>query len=193
MVRLSRIPEAGISRNREVFKTFDDGLRQAMFEEPTRLATHLLQKDEPITEMLASDRTFVNKKLADIMDSRRRRGASGTRSMGYINRAVPAVLGMAVFLTKNSQPQRTSPVGGFWVVRQIARRTHSAAPRRAALPAKETDTKGKTIRQLLARRTDDARCTVSHVRFDPVASRWKASIRSAERGRRISRVARSTI
>ena len=39
-------------------------LREAMFEEPTRLITHLLQQNAPIDELLRSDATFVNETLA---------------------------------------------------------------------------------------------------------------------------------
>ena len=47
---------------------------------------------------------------------------------------------MAVFLTKNSQPQRTSPVKrGFWVVHKISGRTHSAAARRRGRAARQGD------------------------------------------------------
>src|SRR5262249_34220107 len=52
------------SVNRQVFPAFDDALKQAMFEEPTRLATWLIQHDRPITDLLDSDSTFVNKRLA---------------------------------------------------------------------------------------------------------------------------------
>src|SRR5262249_28668411 len=46
------------------FPSYDATLREAMFEEPTRLITHLLQKDEPALELLHSDATFVNDTLA---------------------------------------------------------------------------------------------------------------------------------
>ena len=158
------------SVNREVFKSFDDGLRQAMFEEPTRLATHVLQNDEPITELLSSDHTFVNKKLADHYGLQIANKGEWERVSGLHKQGRAGVLGMAVFLTKNSQPQRTSPVKrGFWVVHKLLGEHIPAPPADVAtLPAKETDTQGKTIRQLLALHTDDVRCARCHVRFDPV-------------------------
>ena len=39
---------------------------------------------------------------------------------------------------------------------------------RSVLPAKETDTDGKTIRQLLAMHTEDVKCARCHVRFDSI-------------------------
>jgi hypothetical protein len=158
------------SVNREVFKSFDDGLRQAMFEEPTRLATFLLQENEPITELLCSDRTFVNKKLAEHYSLKAPAGSEWEQVNGLHKQGRAGVLGMAVFLTKNSQPQRTSPVKrGFWVVHKLLGEHIPAPPADVAtLPAKETDTQGKTIRQLLALHTEDAVCARCHVRFDPV-------------------------
>ncbi len=159
------------SVDRVAFKDFDEPLKQAMFEEPTRLAAHLIQNDFPITDLLDTDRTFVDRRLArhyglpfvgkegdwTAVDGLRAQGRGG-------------LLGMAVFLTKNSQPQRTSPVKrGFWVVHKVLGEHIPAPPADVvALPAKETNTNGKTIRQLLALHVDDAKCARCHVRFDSV-------------------------
>ena len=157
--------------NRAVFPAFDDPLKQAMFEEPTRLVTHVLQNDLPITELLRSDTTFVNKRLAQHYGlpfdgpANEWRLATGLHQQGR-----GGLLGMAVFLTKNSQPQRTSPVKrGFWVVHKLlGEHIPPPPPDVAVLPAKETDTDGKTIRQLLAAHTEDMKCARCHVRFDPI-------------------------
>ena len=52
------------SVNRQMFPEFDDALKQAMFEEPTRFATGLIQNDLSVLELLNSDTTYVNKRLA---------------------------------------------------------------------------------------------------------------------------------
>ena len=77
---------------------------------------------------------------------------------------------MAVFLTKNSQPERTSPVKrGFWVFHKLLGQHIPPPPDDVAvLPAKETDTGGKTIRELLKLHTTDEKCARCHVRFDPL-------------------------
>jgi hypothetical protein len=157
--------------NRQVFPVFDDALKQAMFEEPTRLATWLIQEDHPITDMLGSDVTFVNKRLAQHY------GLPFTgekdewqRVSGMHEKGRGGLLGMAVFLTKNSQPQRTSPVKrGFWVVHKVlGEHIPPPPPDVAVLPAKETDTNGKTIRQLMALHVEDTKCAGCHRRFDPI-------------------------
>jgi len=157
--------------SRQVFPTFDDALRQSMFEEPTRLSAYLIQQNKPITALLSSDSTFVNKKLAQHYGipfngkSEEWELIEGLQKLGR-----GGVMGMAVFLTKNSQPQRTSPVKrGFWVVSKMLGEHIPPPPADVAvLPAKETDTQGKTIRQLLVLHTDDNRCARCHVRFDSV-------------------------
>lgn len=157
------------SVDRVTFKDFDDDLRQSMFEEPTRLAAHLIRNDRPITDLLTSDATFVDQRLAKHYGlpfagkADEWREVDGLRTQGR-----GGILGMAVFLTKNSQPQRTSPVKrGFWVVHKVLGEHIPAPPADVvALPAKETDTNGKTIRQLLAMHVDDMKCARCHVRFD---------------------------
>ncbi|MBA4065738.1 MAG: hypothetical protein C0501_18870 [Isosphaera sp.] len=157
--------------NRAVFPAFDDALRSAMFEEPTRLITHLIRTDGPITHLLNGDATFVNKKLAAHYGLPFKGTADEWELVtGLHANGRGGVLGMAVFLTKNSQPQRTSPVKrGFWVVHKLlGEHIPPPPPDVAVLPAKETDTNGKTIRQLLKLHVEDAACARCHQRFDPV-------------------------
>ncbi|MFO0804355.1 MAG: DUF1592 domain-containing protein [Gemmataceae bacterium] len=159
------------SVNRMAFPAFDDALKAAMFEEPTRLIAHLIQNDKPILDLLNGDSTMVNAKLAKHYGLPFTGGSddwqvvNGMRATGR-----GGVLGMAVFLTKNSQPQRTSPVKrGFWVVHKVlGEHIPPPPPDVAVLPAKESDTNGKTIRELLKLHVADEKCARCHVRFDPV-------------------------
>ncbi|WP_161967607.1 DUF1592 domain-containing protein [Fimbriiglobus ruber] len=159
------------SVDRRVFPAFDDALKTAMFEEPTRVIANLIRTDKPITDILNGDVTFVNKSLARHYGLPFRGTAdewepvTGLRVAGR-----GGVLGMAVFLTKNSQPQRTSPVKrGFWVVHKVlGEHIPPPPPDVAVLPSKETDTNGKTIRQLMKLHVADAKCASCHQRFDPI-------------------------
>jgi len=157
--------------NRQVFPEFDDALKQAMFEEPTRFATALIQNDHAVLDLLRSDVTYVNKRLASHYGLPFH-GAGGDweKATGLLQRGRGGFPGMAVFLTKNSQPARTSPVKrGFWVVHKLLGEHIPAPPADVpVLPAKETDAKGKSIRELLALHTENATCARCHQRFDPV-------------------------
>jgi hypothetical protein len=143
-----------------VFRDFDDALKQSMFEEPTRVVTDLIKRDQPVIELLSSDATFVNARLAkhygipfsQPMRQSKRSGETASelwsRVDGMRQKGRGGLLGMAVFLTKFSQPERTSPVKrGFWVFHKVL---------------------GKTIRELLKLHTDDAKCARCHQRFDPI-------------------------
>jgi len=157
--------------NRQAFPAFDDTLKNAMFEEPTRLITYLIQNNKPITGLLDSDVTFVNRKLAAHYGLPFKGGADEWEPVTGLHAAGRGgVLGMGVFLTKNSQPQRTSPVKrGFWVVHKVlGEHIPPPPPDVAVLPAKETDTNGKTIRQLMKMHVEDAKCARCHQRFDPI-------------------------
>jgi hypothetical protein len=157
------------SVNRQVYPEFDDVLKQAMFEEPTRFASALMQNDYSVLELLRSDMTFVNKRLA------RHYGlpfqgtdADWVQVTGLLQQGRGGFPGMAVFLTKNSQPARTSPVKrGFWVVHKVLGEHIPAPPANVAvLPAKETEGGNKSVRDLLALHTENAACARCHQRFD---------------------------
>ncbi len=159
------------SVNRQVFPAFDDALKQAMFEEPTRFATALIQNDLSVLEVLRSDVTYVNKRLASHYGLPfHGAGVDWEKATGLLQQGRGGFPGMAVFLTKNSQPARTSPVKrGFWVVHKLLGEHIPAPPANVpVLPAKETDAKGKSIRELLALHTENATCARCHQRFDPV-------------------------
>ncbi|HEY2911082.1 MAG TPA: DUF1592 domain-containing protein, partial [Gemmataceae bacterium] len=159
------------SVNRQVFPTFDEALKNAMFEEPTRLIAHLIQIDRPITELLSGDATFVNKRLAQHYGLPfNGKADEWVRVEGLQAKGRSGILGMAVILTKNSQPQRTSPVKrGFWVVHKLlGEHIPPPPPDVAVLPAKETETNGKTIRQLMKLHVEDAKCASCHQRFDSI-------------------------
>lgn len=159
------------SVNRTAFPAFDEPLKQAMFEEPTRLIAHLIHEDRPITQLLNGDSTFVNRKLAMHYGLPYTGDADEWRMVGGLReKGRGGILGMSVFLTRHSQPQRTSPVKrGFWVVHKVlGEHIPPPPPDVAVLPAKETDTKGKTIRELLKLHVEDVKCARCHQRFDPV-------------------------
>ncbi|MFM8252059.1 MAG: DUF1592 domain-containing protein [Planctomycetota bacterium] len=180
--------------DRAVFKDFDDSLRDALYEEPTQLAAHLIRTDQSILRLLDSNETFVNRRLAKHYGIAypEQPGAGGGQSikgaataatatataanpaddwrlvLGLNDQGRAGILGMGVFLAKNSQPQRTSPVKrGFWVVHHVLGEHIPAPPADVvALPAKETDTNGKTIRELLKLHVEDEKCARCHQRFD---------------------------
>jgi hypothetical protein len=163
--------------NAAAFPGYDDQLRESMFAEPVRLATHLIQTDQPVTELISSDMTFVNHTLAKHYggaierqyklaakndDSGNWYPVTGLREAGR-----GGLLGMGVILAKNSAGQRTSPVKrGFWSVHHLLGQHFPPPPADVPeLPASEEGAVS-TIRELLSAHVADAQCAMCHSHFD---------------------------
>jgi hypothetical protein len=157
------------------FPGYDDALRQAMFEEPRRLATYLIQQDKPVTDLLNSDQTFVNGVLARhyggaIAEQYLRQSANPAqwrRVSGLRESGRGGLFGMGVILTKTSKGERTSPVKrGFWTVHHLLGQHFPPPPADVPeLPPNEKQA-AKTIRELIVAHTADPNCAMCHVHFD---------------------------
>jgi hypothetical protein len=164
--------------NAEAFAGYDDELRQAMFDEPTRLITDLVRTDQPIDRILDSDTTFVNRRLAahygdDITRRYRQQiGGEGSNSqwakidgLSFAGRG--GILGMAVTLAKNSAGERTSPVKrGFWGVHHLLGQHFPPPPADVPELPKSEQAANQTIRELLAAHVADSQCAMCHKHFD---------------------------
>ena len=163
--------------NAAAFPGYTDELREAIAEEPVRLATWLIQNDRPVTDMLNSDATFVNRSLAKhyggTIEQQYNTAASNNddnswrQVTGLHDAGRGGLFGMAVILTKNSAGERTSPVKrGFWSVHHLLGQHFPPPPANVPeLPASEK-TATKTIRELLAAHVADAQCAMCHSHFD---------------------------
>ena len=145
--------------DRERFKTFDDDLRRAMFEEPIRFFLDVVRNDRPVLDFLDGRHTFVNPDLA------RHYGmpvpTGGPDDWARVDDASKygrgGLLPMAVFLTKNAPGLRTSPVKrGYWVVRRLLGETIPPPPANVPeLPSDEAKLGELTLRETLARHRAD--------------------------------------
>jgi hypothetical protein len=152
--------------DRARFPAFTNQLRAAMYEEPIRFLTDVMQRDLPVQELLYGKHTFVNGVLArhygmpaksedwQRVDNAHEYGRGG-------------LLPMAVFLTQNAPGQRTSPVKrGYWVVRRVlGEMIPPPPPTVAELPADEAKT-SLPLRELLAQHRNNKACAGCHARFD---------------------------
>ena len=159
------------------FPGYTNELREAMAEEPVRLATYLIRTDQSVTDLLSSDMTFVNGALAKhyggTLEQQYRMVVAGNGDQGWhpvtgLHAAGRGGLsGMAVILTKNSAGERTSPVKrGFWAVHHLLGQHFPPPP--ADVPELPTTEEGAmtTIRELLAAHVADAQCAMCHLHFD---------------------------
>ncbi len=156
--------------DRERFPTFNDELRQAMFEEPVRFLVDAFQGNRSVLEMLYGRHTFVNAALARHykMDDVKPAPKEWQRVDDADRYARGGLLPMAVFLTYNSPGLRTSPVKrGYWMVRRVLGE-HIPAPPPVVpeLPRDEGKLGDRTLRQVLEQHRQHPACAGCHARFD---------------------------
>jgi mono/diheme cytochrome c family protein len=156
------------SVDRQRFPTFDNDLRQAMFEEPVRFFVDVIQQDRSVLDFLYADHTFVNAPLARHYGMPAPATGDWVRFDGAGRYHRGGILPMAVFLTKNAPGLRTSPVKrGYWVVRRaLGERIPPPPAQVPELPADERNLGALTLREVLARHRQNPACASCHARFD---------------------------
>ncbi|MCB1228200.1 MAG: DUF1592 domain-containing protein, partial [Verrucomicrobiales bacterium] len=151
---------------------YAEDLPASMKEEPRRFFTHLLETDGPITDLIDSDYTYVDKKLAklyDLPEKNTLRLADGFQQVSLKNNPRRGgVLGMAGVLTVSANGVETSPVTrGVWVTENLLGSPPPPPPE--VVPAIETDVRGATtIRQRLEKHRDSKTCAECHRKIDPL-------------------------
>ncbi|HEX3744075.1 MAG TPA: DUF1592 domain-containing protein [Bryobacteraceae bacterium] len=158
---------ASVDRGR--FPSFDNNLREAMFQEPIHLLADAIRNNRPALDLIYGDYTFVNASLA------KHYGMPGLSSgeddwvrvdhAGAYGRG--GLLPMAVFLTENSPGLRTSPVKrGNWVVKKILGEVIPPPPPVVPeLPADEAKS-DLPIREKLLQHRANPMCAACHAKFD---------------------------
>lgn len=156
--------------DRERFPSFDDGLREAMFQEPVRFLLDTFQQDRPVLDLLYGKHTFVNAALAKHYGMADVKVAANewVRVENADRYGRGGLLPMAAFLTRNSPGLRTSPVKrGYWVVRRVlGEHIPPPPPTVPELPADEGKLGELTLRQALEKHREHPACAPCHARFD---------------------------
>jgi mono/diheme cytochrome c family protein len=158
------------------FPSFDDTLRQSMFEEPLHFMLDTFQNNGSILDWLFGKHTFVNGPLAKHYGMDNLTLPPGMRLDASDWVRVPdadkygrgGLLPMALFLTQNASGLRTSPVKrGYWVVRRVLGEQIPPPPAKVPeLPKDESELGEKTLRQALEIHRKNPACSGCHARFD---------------------------
>ncbi len=157
------------SVDRQRFPSFNNELREAMFQEPIRFIEDVIQNDRSVLDLLYGNYTFVNPVLAKHYGMPEMKGSldhwTRVDNAGRYERG--GLLPMAVFLTENSPGLRTSPVKrGNWVVRRVLGETIPPPPPVVPeLPSDEAKS-DLAVRDMLARHRANPVCASCHARFD---------------------------
>ncbi len=161
--------ETNNSVDRQRFPTFNNDLREAMFQEPIRLVEDAIENNRSALDLVYGDYTFVNPVLArhygiplETADPNAWLRVDNANQYGR-----GGLLPMAVFLTQNSPGLRTSPVKrGNWVVQRVLGiRVPPPPPVVPELPGDEAKS-DLPIREMLAKHRQNPVCAACHSKFD---------------------------
>ena len=156
-------------KNEKLFPTFDQTLRNAMYEESVLFFQDMFQNDRPVTNILDSDATFLNETLAKHYGIPGVGGPQWRRVTGVRKYGRGGILGLASVQAKQAGASRTSPVlRGNWVVETLLGERLPRPPADVPLlPETETDNGGLTMRQLVEKHVSVPSCAACHQRIDP--------------------------
>jgi mono/diheme cytochrome c family protein len=151
------------------FPAFDDALSEAMKSEVVLGFEHLLDSNGNLLELIDSDHTWLNERLATHYGIA---GVSGDsmRRVALKDPVRGGLLGSGAVLTTTSTPVRSSPVvRGVWVLETLLGEKVPEAPADAgALPGNAGQRAGRTLRDELIEHRRNAKCAACHDKMDPL-------------------------
>jgi hypothetical protein len=155
-------------KNEKLFPTFDDRLRDALFEESVLFFREMLRGGRPAHELIDGDFVYVNELLAAHYGIPGIKGAEFRRVDGVKKFGRGGMLALGSVLTQESGASRTSPVlRGNWLVETLLGERLPKPPANVPrLPEAESDGE-RTVREMVARHTSLPECQSCHVRIDP--------------------------
>ncbi len=151
------------------FAVFNDELRADMRRETEMFFEAVMRDDRSILDFISGDFTFVNERLASHYGMPNVKGEE-FRRVALVNGRRAGILTHASILTLTSNPTRTSPVKrGKWIMENILGTPPPEPP--ADVPELEDVQKANpnaTLREQLEIHRKDVRCSVCHVKMDPL-------------------------
>jgi hypothetical protein len=150
------------------FTYFDDNLRQALEQETTLLVDSTLRDDRSIVDLLTTDYTFINQRLAQHYGIEGIYG-SEFRRISVTDPRRQGLLGHASIMAVTAYPNRTAPtIRGKWVLEQLLGTPPPPPP--PNVPALKIDENQKvlTMRQRLEEHRVSPQCAVCHRIMDPI-------------------------
>ncbi len=158
-----------VSPNMRLFPSFDDNLRQAMRRETELLLESIIKEDRSVLDLLASDYTFLNERLAKHYRIPHVYGNWFRRVKLDDDSGRGGLLRHGSILTVTSYNTRTSPViRGHWVLKNLLGVPPPPPP--AVVPALEDKTidGSLSVRERLIEHRSNPACSGCHSLMDPV-------------------------
>lgn len=172
--------------DRTVIRRFDSELEGGMKYEPIFFFQELLTENLSILNLIDSDFTYANRRLANHYQLKGEFREQPRRVELPEDSPRGGLLGMAGVLAVSSHPYRTSPVlRGKWVLETILGSPPPPAPPNVPeLEENPTETTATSLRARLEQHRQDPTCATCHNRIDPlgfglenfdVLGRWRTS------------------
>jgi hypothetical protein len=148
--------------------TFDENLRRAMEKETELLVESQVREDHSVADLLSSDYTFLNQRLAEHYGVKGIYGNEFRRvKLEDPNRY--GLLGQASILAVTSYPNRTAPtIRGKWVLEQLLGTPPPPPPPNVPSLKDDQTTQKLTMRQRMEAHRSNPACAVCHRQMDPL-------------------------
>jgi hypothetical protein len=150
------------------FPNFDDNLRQALEQETELVVDSTLREDRSVADLLTTDYTFVNQRLAEHYGMK---GIYGNefRRVAVTDPNRQGLLGQASIMTVTSYPNRTAPtIRGKWVLEQLLGTPPPPPPPNVPALKDDGTVKVLTMRQRMEEHRASPQCAVCHRLMDPL-------------------------
>jgi len=150
------------------FPTFDENLRVSLAKETELVVESTLREDKSIVDLLTTDYTFLNQRLAEHYGIK---GIYGNefRRVALTDPNRHGLLGQASILTVTSYPNRTAPtIRGKWVLLQILGTPPPPPPPNVPSLKDDATTKNLTMRQRMELHRSNPTCAACHRMMDPL-------------------------
>ncbi len=176
----------GLAPDALAFPEFDENLRYAMERETTLFVGSQLRDDRSVTELLTSDYTFLNERLATHYGIPNIYG-NHFRQVALEDGLRGGLLGQASILSLTSYPTRTSVVlRGRWLLANLLGSPPPPPPPNVpSLEEAGSDGQSHSLRERMERHRASPACATCHERMDPLGfalehydglGKWRAAV-----------------
>jgi len=169
------------------FPGFDENLRQSLAKETELVVESTLREDRSVADLLKTDYTFLNERLAQHYGIKGIYGPEFRRVV-LEDPKRHGLLGQASILTVTSYPNRTAPtIRGKWVLLQILGTPPPPPPPNVPSLKDDATTKNLTMRERMELHRSNPTCAACHKMMDPLGfalenfdglGQWRESIGS---------------
>jgi len=159
---------ARIQPDPAVFPAFDENLRQAMAKETELLVGSTFREDRNVADLLDTNYTFVNQRLAEHYGIP---GIYGNefRRVALTDKNRYGLLGQAAILAVTSYPNRTAPtIRGKWVLEQLLGTPPPPPPPNVPSLKDDASVSTMTMRQRMELHRANPSCAACHRLMDPI-------------------------